>query len=108
MLEVAVFNLAGAPVPDVTVDVQPPTGPVRTVVTGPTGRALIPQIEPGQLKVKARRIGFKAGQVAVTVEPGRNTVPIILGEVTLPTLDTMRVIGGRRASAGSTSSRRAG
>ena len=27
LVEVAVFNLAGAPVPDVTVDVQPPIGP---------------------------------------------------------------------------------
>ena len=91
------FNLAGAPVPDATIDVEPPTGPTRRVVTGATGRALIPEIAPGMLKVRARRIGFKEGQVAVTVDPGRNTVPIILGETIAPTLDTMRVIGGRRA-----------
>jgi hypothetical protein len=96
LVEVAVFNLAGAPVPEVTVDVQPPTGPTRTVVTGATGRALIPEIAPGVLKLRARRVGFKEGQVAVTVEGGRNTVPIILGQNAAPALDTMRVVGGRK------------
>ncbi len=68
LVEVAVFNPAGAPVPEVTVDVEPPSGPSRRVVTGATGRALIPEIAPGLLKVKARRVGYKEGQVAVTVD----------------------------------------
>lgn len=94
-VEIAVFNLAGVPVPDATVDVEPATGPARRVVTGATGRALIPEIPPGLLTIRARRIGFKEGQLAVTVDAGRNTIPIILGESVAPTLDTMRVIGGR-------------
>jgi Carboxypeptidase regulatory-like domain/TonB-dependent Receptor Plug Domain len=99
LVEIAVFDLAGTPVPDVRVDLEPPSGPARTVVTGATGRALIPEIAPGQLKLRARKIGFKEGLVAVTVDPGRNTVPILLGESTAPLLDTMRVIGGRRTVA---------
>jgi len=68
------------------------------VITGPTGRALIPDVAPGVITIRTRRIGFKPGQVSATVEPGRNTVPIMLSEVSTPTLDTVRVVGGRRVT----------
>ncbi len=98
LVEFAVFNLQGAAVPDASLEVQPPSGPRRTVITGPTGRALIPDVAPGVITIRTRRIGFKPGQVSATVEPGRNTVPIMLSELSTPTLDTVRVVGGRRVT----------
>jgi hypothetical protein len=91
-----VFNLQGAPLTDVTLEVRPKRGGPRTVRTGPTGRALLPGVEPGVLEIRARRIGFAQGAIAATVESGRNTVPIIMSEVAAPSLDTVRVVGNRR------------
>src|SRR6185503_4153985 len=84
--------------PDATLEVRPRSGPPRTVVTGPTGRALIPDVAPGVITIRVRRIGFKPGQLSTTIEPGRNTLPIMLSEVATPTLDTVRVVGGRRVT----------
>jgi hypothetical protein len=95
LVEIAVSELGGGPLPDATVDVVS-RGRTRTVLTGSTGRALLPDVLPGQLTVRARRIGYAAGEFAVTVEPGRNTVPIILSHTAPPTLDTVRVIGNQR------------
>jgi carboxypeptidase family protein len=95
LVEIAVSELGGGPLPDATVDVVS-RGRTRTVLTGSTGRALLPEVLPGQLTVRARRIGYAPGEFAVTVEPGRNTVPIILSHTAPPTLDTVRVIGNQR------------
>jgi hypothetical protein len=97
LVEIAVTELSGSPLPDATVEL---VGEVekRTVVTGPGGRALIPDVVPGLLVVRAKHVGFKQGQFAVTVEAGRNTVPIILSTVSLPTLDTVRIVGDQRLS----------
>jgi hypothetical protein len=56
-------------------------------------------LEPGLLSVRARRVGYKAGELAVGIAPGRNTIPIILDKVRLPSLDTVRVMGSRRVLA---------
>jgi hypothetical protein len=98
LVELAVYNLQGAALPDATLEVRPANGPARTVVTGATGRALLPDVAPGVISIRARRIGFKPGELSATVEPGRNTVPILLSEVSTPTLDTVRVVGGRRVT----------
>jgi hypothetical protein len=95
LVEIAVTQWGGPPLPDVTVDVIA-DGKTRRVVTGATGRALIPDVAPGVLTVRARRIGFKQGELKVPVEPGRNTIPIILSNADLPTLDTVRVMGNNR------------
>ena len=95
LVEIAVSELGGGPLSDATVDVVS-RGRTRSVVTGPTGRALIPEVSPGQLVVRARHIGYAPGQFAVTVEAGRNTVPIVLSHNAPPTLDTVRVIGNQR------------
>ncbi|HET7372484.1 MAG TPA: carboxypeptidase-like regulatory domain-containing protein, partial [Gemmatimonadaceae bacterium] len=94
LVEIAVSELGGGPLPDAMVDVET-RGRTRSVVTGPTGRALIPEVLPGQLVVHARHIGFAPGQFAVTVEAGRNTVPIVLSHNAPPALDTVRVIGNQ-------------
>jgi len=98
LVELAVYSLQGAPLPDATLEVRLARGAVRTIVTGPTGRALLPGVEPGVLEIRARRIGFKQGTVAATVEAGRNTLPIILSETASPILDTVRVVGNLRVT----------
>lgn len=95
LVELAVTDLRGAPLPDATLEVQIPGGSTRTMVTGPGGRALVPDVAPGILVVLARHIGFTPGRVSVTVEGGRNTVPIMMSNVSAPMLDTVRVVGGR-------------
>jgi hypothetical protein len=79
---------------DAQLEVRPRRGPTRRVVTGASGRALLPDVEPGVIEIQVRRIGFKPGQLAATIEPGRNTVPIVLTDIAAPTLDTVRVVGG--------------
>jgi hypothetical protein len=98
LVELSVIDLRAQPLGDVTLDVEPASGPKRTVVTGPSGRALIPDVAPGILAIRARRVGFKPGRVAATIEAGRNTVPIMLSNIEPPTLDTVRVVGDRRRS----------
>lgn len=95
LVEIAVSELGGGPLPDATVEVVT-RGRTRSVLTGPTGRALVPEVLPGQLVVRARHVGYAPGQFAVTVEAGRNTVPIVLSHNAPPTLDTVRVIGNQR------------
>ena len=99
LVEFAVYGTGGAPLPGATLEVTAPGGATRTVVTGSAGRALIPDVAPGLLRVRAKRIGFKPGQVAVTVEAGRNTVPILLSDAAMPALDTVRVMGDKRGIA---------
>ena len=55
-----------------------------------------PTSRRGRLIVRARKIGFRAGQVSVTIAAGRNTVPIILSGGDLPQLDTVRIVGDER------------
>jgi hypothetical protein len=92
LVEIAVTELGGGPLPNATVEIVGDER-TRTVITGPSGRALIPDIAPGLLVVRAKHVGFKQGQLAVSVEPGRNTIPIILSTASTPTLDTVRVVG---------------
>jgi len=95
-VELAVIDTHGVPVADATLDIAPSTGPTRTVVTGPGGRALLPDVSPGRLTVRVRRIGFRQGEVVASIETGRNTVPIVMSEIRLPTLDTVRIVGDQR------------
>lgn len=95
LVEIMVNEWGGPPLPDVTIEVTA-SGRTRRVVTGSTGRALIPDVTPGVLTVRARRIGFKQGELTVPVEAGRNTIPILLSTADLPTLDTVRVVGNNR------------
>jgi hypothetical protein len=99
VVEISVSDRSGAPLPDVTLDLTPRTGPARRLVTGEQGRALLVDLEPGVVRVRARSVGFKAGELAVRVEAGRNTVPIILDRVRLPSLDTVRIMGDKRVLA---------
>ena len=94
-VEISVFTRSGEPIPDATVELIPHSGPARGVRTLANGHALVPAVEPGVIRVRARRIGFKAGELSVRVAAGRNTVPIILDESRSPALDTVRVMGNK-------------
>jgi hypothetical protein len=48
--------------------------------TSASGRAFVPDVRPGVMVVEARRVGFTPGKLALTVQLGRNTAPIILSE----------------------------
>lgn len=98
LVELVVTSLGGTPVPDVTLEVSAPGGGKRTLRTGATGRALVLDVRPGVMVVQARRVGFAPGTLALTVQPGRNTAPIILSENAPPRLDTVRVLGGKKVT----------
>lgn len=99
LVEFRVSATGGTALDDARLDVSLPDGRTRVVVTNAGGQALLPDVPPGTLRVKTRRIGFVPGQVAVRIEAGRNTVPILLGETALPALDTVRIMGDRRIDA---------
>ncbi|MDB4917057.1 MAG: hypothetical protein JWM95_4701 [Gemmatimonadetes bacterium] len=95
LVELAITSSKGEPLQDATLEVLPVGGTPVIVVTGPSGRALAPDVAPGMITVRARHLGFMEGFVSATVREGRNTVPIIMSTVSTPLLDTMRVIGDR-------------
>ncbi len=95
VVEISVFTRSGVPIEGATVELTPHGGPSRAVRTLASGHALVPAVEPGIVRVRARGIGFKPGELSVSVAAGRNTVPIILDAARSPTLDTVRVMGNR-------------
>lgn len=96
LIELIVTDSHAAILPDVRLDVSVAGAPTRTFTTGASGRALIPDATPGVVSVEARRIGFTPGRIAAVVQAGRNTMPIVMHEAEVPTLDTVRVIGDQR------------
>jgi hypothetical protein len=99
-VEISVVGEGGEALPGVTLDVQFPGGGSRTLSTGATGLALIPDVATGNLVVRARKIGFTAGQISATIAAGRNTVPIILSSIAAPSLDTVRIVGDQPRVSG--------
>lgn len=97
-VEFVVFSSDGVPLPNTNIEVRAGDA-TRSILTGPSGMAVLPDIVPGVLAVRARRIGFQQGSLAVRVEAGRNTVPIRLSTVSAPLLDTVRVVGDKRLTA---------
>ena len=95
LVEFSASELGGLPLPETQLDVTV-NGTTRHLVTGPTGRALLPDMPVGKFTVRARHIGFQPGQLEADVEPGRNTVPILLSRNAIPALDTVRVLGNQR------------
>jgi hypothetical protein len=83
----------------VALDVAPSNGPVRTVITDSAGRAIVPAVDPGRARVTSRAIGYRPGELSVPLDAGRNTVPLTLDAVRIPTLATVRVIGDRQVLA---------
>jgi hypothetical protein len=91
----SVQDRAGNALGGVRLDVIPADGKEREVVTDSSGRAIVPAIEPGRSRVTSLAIGYRPGELFVPLEPGRNTVPLILDAARIPTLATVRIIGDR-------------
>jgi len=98
-LEVTVKDAAGTPVGPTSLEFTAWTGEQRKLTTDARGRALVPTFPPGMVRLRARHAGYAAGEVLFTAEAGRNTVPVIIGQATLPMLDTVRVAGNKRTSS---------
>lgn len=98
-VEFVVTSDSGAALPGVTLDVTMPDGVERTFVTVQSGRVLLPKSQTGRATVRARALGYASGLVTFVVAEGRNTAPIVLSRVAAPSLDTVRVVGGRSVSA---------
>ncbi|MDB4888742.1 MAG: hypothetical protein JWL61_597 [Gemmatimonadetes bacterium] len=94
-LEIVVTDDRGAPVAEAVLDVSSASATARTILTDASGRALVPNVEPGRVTVRARRIGFAAGQIAMMVTEGRVKLPIVMSAVRVPTLDAVHVVGAR-------------
>jgi hypothetical protein len=95
----AVVNTRGLPLPDATLQVSPPNGPKREFRTDLAGRAVAVGLAPGRLVVRARKIGFQPGDLAVPIDSGRNTVPVVLDEIKVPMLAAVRIVGDREVMA---------
>lgn len=95
LVELAIADTHGAPLQNTTLEVLPVGGTPVIAVTGAGGKALVPDLAPGVISVRARHLGFVEGFVTATVRGGRNTVPIVMSTVSTPLLDTMRVVGDR-------------
>ena len=98
LVEFVVRETGGAPIAGSTLDVEV-RGEKRTVVTGPSGRAVLADLPPGRVVVRARHVGHAPGTVAAGIAVGRNTIPIVMDKLKLPALDTVRVLGGRRVTS---------
>lgn len=95
LVEVGIADNKGAPLAEATLEVLPLGGTPLILVTGPSGKVTAPDIAPGMVSVRARRLGYMEGFVTVSVSPGRNTIPIIMSNVSAPAMDTIRVVGDR-------------
>jgi hypothetical protein len=94
-LEIVVTDDRGAPVAEAVLDVSPASAAARTILTDASGRAMVPNVEPGRVTVRARRIGFAAGQISMMVTEGSVKLPIVMSAVRVPTLDAVHVVGAR-------------
>ena len=98
-VEFVVTSDSGAPLPGVTLDITMPDGVERAFVTVQSGRILLPKSQTGRVTVRARAVGFASGLVTFVIAEGRNSAPIVLSRVAAPSLDTVRVVGGRTVSS---------
>lgn len=93
LAEFTVTDSERRPLPEALLDVSVAKGKSRLIRADSAGVVLVPNLDAGTLRVRARQLGYAAGEISVRIEPGRNTVPIMLDRVRPPTLDTIRVLG---------------
>ena len=99
LVEFVVTDDRGAALTEAQLEVTASGASTRTVVTGPSGTALVPDVAYGRVSVRARRVGFAPGGVTFTVDGERVSVTLVMSGVRAPMLDTMRVVGARAVSA---------
>lgn len=98
-LELLVHDAAGTGLSAASLELTSYNGEQRKVTTDARGRALVAAFPPGRVTLRAKRAEFMTGEVVFSAAGGRNTVPVTLNRASLPVLDTVRVIGNRRASS---------
>ncbi|HVT38404.1 MAG TPA: TonB-dependent receptor, partial [Gemmatimonadaceae bacterium] len=99
LVDVTVADRAGHPLAGAMIDVTARGASFQSVHTDSAGRAQLTQVPSGRVELRVRRIGYRAGDVAVEIEPGGNTVPVVLDKSDAPSLDTVRIRGDRRVSS---------
>lgn len=99
LVVISVEDRDGHPLPGVTVDIAPENGTAHRAVSDTAGRAVLPAVEPGRAHVRSLAIGYRPGELVVPLDAGRNTVPLILDPVRIPTLATVRILGDREVLA---------
>jgi hypothetical protein len=97
-LEVFTKDPAGMALGGTLLELFAINGEQRKITTDARGRAFVATFPRGPVRVRAKHTGYLPGDVMFTAAGGRNTVPLVLGQATLPTLDSMRVVGNRRRS----------
>jgi hypothetical protein len=97
-LALSVTNGSGEPIPGVVLSVADRLGQIREASTDGRGSAELPNIAPGQVSIQARRIGFTPGLVTAILQAGSDTLPIVLSDVALPRLDTVRIVAARASN----------
>ncbi len=95
LIDIFVTDHERVPVPDAIIELEGRRPPVRRARTDSAGRALVPAIGIGTIRVRIRRVGFVEGRLTLDVAAGRNTLPILLDRSRAATLDTVRVVGDR-------------
>ena len=104
---VVVTDSTGGAVRDAIIEMSEPPRPGgragqqsrKTVRSDDNGHALLPAMQPGQITVNVRKVGYAAGSITANVERGENTLPILLTGAVAPTLAEVRVLGNREISA---------
>ena len=94
-LGVSVTDGAQRPLKDVQILVNGSVGAPHRLRTDSAGRAALTRLPAGVYGIEVRKVGYASGTLSVDVEPGENTVPLILEKSSIPQLATMRVVGDR-------------
>lgn len=92
---VTVTDGAQRPLRDVQVTLSGSVGDARKLRTDSTGRAAAPRLPAGVYGVDVRKVGYTSGTLSVDLEPGQNTIPLVLEKSAVPQLSTVRVVGDR-------------
>ncbi len=98
-LVISVMDSAQRPVPDAQVVLTVGGVRGRQRRTDDSGRVTVPSVAVGAVTMDIRKVGFASGIVSAEVEPGENTMPVVLQRALVPELSAVRVVGDRRVNA---------
>jgi hypothetical protein len=96
---VTITDGAQRPLRDVQVMLTGSVGEPRRLRTDSTGRAAMPRLPAGVYGVDVRKLGYTSGTLSVDLEPGQNTIPLVLEKSAIPQLAAVRVVGDRMVVA---------
>jgi hypothetical protein len=97
-VSVSVVNAFGAPLSGATLELVTQGAQQLSAVADSGGRVSFAGVVPGLARIRARQIGFVAGELVVAIAPGDNVLPVVLDNARLRFLDTVKVVGSRRVT----------